>query len=185
MTLIEFYNKYFLINLLDYPNIGIDLQINVILFCFLIGLIVTTVIINLRNEAVTRLIKKLLRYESLNEENAKTLTDLGINNAITRSTLMGSSRIAKIISRVGAIQMTYEEYVEAIKDKKYKEEKIDFNTASFYISEENYEEAVSFTEADTTSPLNTALLCLLMTAIYVFLMFLMPSILSIIDGMLA
>ena len=185
MTLIEFYNKYFIINLSDYPNIGIDLQINVVLFCFLIGMIVTTLIINYRTETNLTLIKKLLRYEANSEENAKTLSEIGFYTAMAKLTLRGSGRIKKLISRVGEKQMTYEEYVEAIKDKKYKEEEIDFENARFYIKEESLDEAVKISETNTTSLVNTILLCVLMVAIYVFLMFLMPSILTLVNNILA
>lgn len=184
MALIEFYNKYFLINLKDYPNIGFDMQINVVLFCFLIGLIVTTVIYNYKTEGNTRLIKRLQRLEATNEENAKTLDELNLNNFNSRQTLSGSGRISKIISRVGAEKMSYEEYKAAIKNKDYREEKINFKEARFYINEDGIDEATRIAESNNTSPINTVLYCILMVTIYVFIMFLMPSILTLINNFL-
>ncbi len=184
MALIDFYNKYFLINLNEYPNIGIDLEINKILFCFLVGMVVTTIIFNYRTEGNSRLIKKLLRYESTCEENAKTLGELGLDNFNSRLTLSGNSRINKIISRVGAKKMTYEEYTAAVKSKEYKEEKINFETAKFYINEDGLESAKRISETNNTSLINTVLMCVLMVTIYVFIMFLMPSILTLINNIL-
>ena len=184
MSLIELYNKYFLINLNDYPNIGLDLQINKVLFCFLLGLIITTVIFNYRTEGNSRLIKKLLRYDSTNEENAKTLDELGLNNFNSRLSLSGSGRISKLVLRLGAKEMSYEEYTAAIKDKKYKEEKIDFKTAKFYLNESSLEEAKRISETNSSSLINTVLLCVLMITFYVLIMFLMPSILTLINNIL-
>ena len=185
MSLYEFYNKYFLINTNEFPNIGMDLEINKILFCFLLGLIVTTVIYNYRTEGNSRLIKKLLRYEAFSEDNAKTLDELGLNNFNSRLSLSGSGRIKKIISRVGETAMSFEEYTEALKNKSYKEEKIDFKEARFYLNEKSLEDEKRIAETNNTSLLNTILLCVLMTTVYVFVMFLMPSILTVINNVLA
>ena len=101
MTLMEIYNRFFLVNLNEFPNIGIDLEINKILFCFLIGIVVTTVIFNYRTTVNSTLIKKLMRHESKNAENAKTLDELGINNFGTRQALSSTGgRLTKLIVRI-------------------------------------------------------------------------------------
>lgn len=184
MTLLEFYQEYFLINLKDYPNIGLDIEINKLLLCFLIGLIVATVVVNYRNSGNILLIKRLIRFESISEDSAKTLDELKINSFIVRHTLSSNGRLKKIVKRVGEKDLTYEEYSAMIKQKGYKEEKIDFENAKFFIREESLNEATRLSETTTTSPLNTVLFCVLLVAIYVFVMFLMPSILNLINSFL-
>ena len=184
MTLIEFYNKYFLINLNEFSNIGIDLEINKILFCFLIGIIVATVVVNYRNAGNVRLIRSLIRQEAFDEESAKTLTELNINNFNSKLSLKGEGKIAKIVKRVGAKELSYEEYKDAVKSKDYEEEKIDFETARFYIKDDAKDQAKRISESNTTSVLNTVLFCVLLVTIYVFIMFLMPSILTFLNNIL-
>jgi len=184
MTFIEFINYYFSINLSDYPAIGIDLQINKIIFLFLIGMIVAIIIVNIRRESESRLIKKLLRHHAFDDESAKTLGELSLNNYITKLSLSEEGRIAKIVKRVGAKEYTYEEYNEAIKSKDFKEEKIDFNTARFFIHNESIDEANRIAEIRNTSVINTILLCLFVTIVFVCIIIAMPELLSLINRFL-
>ena len=183
MTLFDIYHDFFLINLNEFSNIGLDLEINKILFYFLIGIIVTTIIYNYRTAGNVTLIKRLVRNESFSEDNAKTLDELKINTLNTRLAA-NSVRLKRIIKRVGQKEMTYEEYTAAIKQKGYKEEKIDFSSAKFYIHENAIDEAKKLTETNGPTVINTALYCVLMLAVYVFVMFLMPSILTLINNIL-
>ena len=212
MTIIEIYNRFFLINLNEFPNIGIDLQINKVLFCFLIGIIVTTIVVNFRTATNSALIKKLLRHEANDKDSAKTLDELKINTAATRMTLSATGgRLAKIIVRDDGTETQSEENNEEqvseepkniresdsvsrneesaenkskIKRKKELDEKIDFSKARFYLSDDYLDDAKKIAEAEGASVLNTVLCCVLMIAIYVSVMFLMPSILEFIDGFL-
>ena len=60
----NFYEKYFLINLKDYSNIGLDLEINKILFCILVGAVLAIAIIGYRKAGISRVVKALLRHEA-------------------------------------------------------------------------------------------------------------------------
>lgn len=185
MSLPELYNKYFLVNLNDYSNIEIDFEINKILFFFFVGIIFATIIVNLSREVNTAIIKALMRHEVYTEEDAKTLSDLKLNKFTARMALSSSSRLSKLVKRVGAKEYTYEEYSALIKEKGFKEEKIDFENAKFYLSEEGIDDAKRIAEANVTSPLNTILFCLLLLAVYVCLMFTIPEILTFINKFLA
>ena len=184
MTLIEFYNKYFLVNLKDYHNLKLDLEISKVLFCFLLGIIVTMIVINYRASGNIKLIKKLLRHECFNEEAAKTLDELCINTFNSRLSLTGSGRIKKIIKRVGEKELTYEEYVENLKNKEYKAEKIDFVNAKFYIDENSINEANIISESKSSNLISTILLIIMLIAIYVLVLFFMPSILTLINNLM-
>ena len=185
------------INLKDYTNIGIDLEITKLLFAFFIGIIVATVVINYNRACTALVIKRLLRREALSQESARTLTELSVATLGVKMLLRSNGRIKRIIKRVGEKEYTYEEYMAlGRKRKKNKgegtpetsakaEEKIDFSTARFYLSEERLDEAKGIVERDRSSVLNTVLLCILVTAVFVCLVLVMPELLNLINGALA
>jgi len=198
----NFYEKYFLINLKDYSNIGLDLEINKILFCILVGAVLAIAIIGYRKAGISRVVKALLRHEAKNEESAKTLDELKINSPSVRTVLSATEgRLAKIISRVGATRYTYEEYIEAMKKPKGKtaddaknnekshspltEEKVDFATARFYIAEDKIEEAKSIFDRSDSPMLHTVLTCVLLISLYTCILFAMPGILEVVNAFLS
>lgn len=181
MTPKELFNYYFSINLSDYSSIGIDLPINLFLLAFLIGMLLTIIVVNLIRETNTNIVRKLIRYEAYSENASKTLDEIKLNNLLTRLTLGSNGMMKKIIKRAGEKEYTYEEYKEAIKTKGFKEEKIDFTTSKFYISEDALTEAQRIAEIKNSSLLNTILLCVLITIIVVSLIICMPEILYYIN----
>ena len=184
MTLYEFYEKYFLVNLNDYPNIGIDLEISKILFCLLVGLIIATVIIGYRRFAMITIIKKLMRHEIYSESDAKTLTELNIDSFGTRLSLKGKGRLSGIVKRAGEKEYTYEEYSALIKSKDFKEEKIDFSEAKFYLNKDNLIEAQKVLDVPTPSIINTSLFCVFLIAVYICIILIIPEILSLINNLI-
>ena len=184
MTLYEFYNKYLSINLNDYSNIGIDLEISKILFCFLVGLIIATVIINYRRACMILIIKKLLRHEIVSEENAKTLSELDINSFGARLSLSSDKRLMSMVKRAGEKQYTYEEYSELIKSKNFKEEKIDFDEAKFYLNEDALDDAKKIVDVPAPSIINTILFYVLLVAIYICIILLIPEVLNLINNII-
>ena len=198
----NFYEKYFLINLKDYSNIGLDLEINKILFCILVGAVLAIAIIGYRKVGICRVLKSLLRHESRDEESAKTLDELKINSLCVRIALSATEgRLAKIISRVGATSYTYEQYIASIKKNKSKpsdgetggavkdaqiiDDKIDFSTARFFISADKTEEAKSVYDRSDSPTLHTVLTCVLLVSLYICLLFAMPGILELVNSFLA
>ncbi len=122
----EFYHKYIELNLKDYPNIGLDLEINKLLFFVFLALIAASVFASYIQASIALMVKKLLRTSSFNEESSKTLADLGLDKhktlkfALTRAT--GSA--ALIIREVGKRTPTYEEYMDIERrEKEQKKEK--------------------------------------------------------------
>ena len=184
MTLYEFYNKYLSINLNDYSNIGIDLEISKILFCFLVGLIIVTVIINYRRASMILIIKKLLRHEVLSEDKAKTLSELDADNFGTRLSLRSDKRLLQVVKRAGEKQYTYEEYSALIKSKDFKEEKINFDEAKFYLNESTLDDAKKIVDAPAPSVVNTILFCVLLVAIYICIILIIPELLNLINNLI-
>lgn len=184
MAIYKFYKDYFFINLKDYPNIGIDLEITKILFCLLIGIIIATAILNYRRASTIKVIKRLLRYDATNEENAKTSKELGINEKSLSFILSNNSRLNRLISKVGQKEYTYEEYSKEIKKRGYKEEKTDYKTARLYIREDAIEEAKFLSEASAPTLLSTVLFCVMMVAIFFCIILLLPEILILFNNIL-
>ena len=191
----NFYNKYFCVNLKDYPNIGIDLQINKLLLLVFLGLCIASIIISYNQSKVALILKKLMRAEAFGESNAKALPSLGLDKDkyVLRLISSDSGPISKIISVVGFKKPTYEEYVEAEKERKRQKKlppkerteivssigvKIDRKTSLIYISDDKREYAEHTFATNNGSAVKTILSCILIIAFYILLVFLMPSILS-------
>ena len=185
MSLKELIKYYSSINLADYSSIGIDLPINLFLLAFLIGMLLTIIVVNLIRETNTNIIRKLMRYEAFDECTSKTLDEIKLNTFLAKITLKSNGMMKKVIKRVGEKEYTFEEYNEAIKSKNFKEEKIDFATAKFYICESTTTEAQRIAETKNSSLFNTILLCVLLTIIVVSLIICMPEILYFINQALA
>ena len=182
--MVKILEKYFYINLKDYPSIGIDLYINQILLWFTIGIIVASFAISFNRTTINIILKKLIRRNAVSEETALTLGELGINAWRTRLLLSGSGQLCRLVGRVGEISYSYEEFVKLNKEKKYKEEKVDFATARFYLRSESMDRSRHLVETGTTSMLNAVLFSVLVFAIYICIALLMPEILTFISGII-
>ena len=179
-------NDFFLINLNRYSNIDIDFQINVFLFILALAICAASVVITLYRSSLQKIIKQLTRLSATGEKTARTLPELGLEKSlILKMALSREGRLTRIIGRVGEKLYTYEEYVELSKQKGgIKREKIDFNTAKFYIRPEKADAAKNIIENYGTSMLRTVLYCVFVMAFYVCIALLMPEILSLINSFL-
>lgn len=183
--LIDFYEKYFLVNLKDYPNIGIDFEITKIIFYFTLGIIIASIAINYIRSQMYTVVKSLMRREAFSTETALTLDELGINTAGVRRTLKSGSQLMKAVTRIGKTKSySFEEYLELMKKKNFKDEEINFAEDKFYIHPSNMPSAEKIYMSGTASALHTALFSVLLLAIFVCLMFLMPEILTLINNLL-
>lgn len=182
----DFVDRYFNINLKDYSNIGVDLNISLTLLFFFLGLCVAALIINHHRSYMAAMIKQLSRHGAYAEDSAKTLNELGL--ASSRSIKLALSRegqLTRIVKRVGQTRLTYEEYLSLKKAKKLpKSEKPDFAEARFYICEQERERAKSFYENNNSSVFKAVLLCLLIMSVYFCLMLVMPGVLRFVNNLL-
>ena len=182
MELIRFFNECFSINLKDYPNIDIDLEITKVLFCFTVALIAATVVINYIRIQTNTFLKKLIRYEATEEDKAKTLEEIGLKLFNAKVAFFAKGKSGKIIYYQGQKEYTYEEYTALIKSKDFKEEKIDFKNARFYIKPDKLSEAKKIIDQPTTSVLSLVLLCILIFVIFICIMLLLPGLLNFINN---
>ena len=73
----------------------------------------------------------------------------------------------------------------ALIEKGYKEEKIDFDTARFYISPDKKKEASTIVDKDTSSPIKPVLATLLAVALFACISIVLPDLLAYISNSLA
>ena len=199
----DFYNDFICLNLKDYKNIGIDVEINKLILLFFGALIIGCIIVSINQMNLTLLIRKLMKIEAYTEESAKTLSELGLaDNAGIKSLVnKNDGRISKIIAVVGIKRQTYEEYMEA--ERKRKEARrlppadrkavldslsvgeIDASNAKIYIPEDKKEYASYVYSSGNGSVLKTVLSCTLILVVAVAIILLMPTLLSLLNNILA
>ena len=178
--MINFYKKYFLLNLKDYPNINVDFPITLVLFIFFIGLMLVTIIINFRRSRIELMVRQLKRHNATDSESAKTLKELKLDNIIFKLLLSSEGQLTKLVKRVGEKNYSYEEYMAL--SRKERNEKIDFENAKFYLREEGMERTEKILESSSPTLINTILLCVFILAIFVCLSLAMPYLLNLIDS---
>ena len=182
MDLIELFKKSMTLNLKDYSNIGIDFPIGYFLLFVFAAFIIATVAINLRRSTLHSVTSKLLRHEAISEENAKNLKSLGFTKSTVKTVLSSGGQFKTIFALKGAPEYSYEEYTKMIKERGYKEAKIDYDNAEIYIKEESIAAAKGITEAGAPTALTTVLFCLLILACYICLTLLLPEILNFLNS---
>lgn len=182
----KLYYDLFLINLKDYNNIGINLEINVLLLYIFIALCVCFFVVNHHRSTMQLIVTQLLRHGAEAEDSAKTLEELGLDTSgKVKYMLRAGGQISKIVARVGEKVYTYEEYSRLIKKHgKIPKDKIDFASARFYIRPQAKERVNFIMETYGSSILRTCLYCVLALALYICIALCMPEILSFINTQL-
>lgn len=195
----NFYRNYICLNLNEFENLSADLEINKVLFFLALGICAACFVLNYYQSVISLFLKKLIRAEAT-AENAKTLSDLGLkeNKTLKKLILKDGGVLKRAVSVIGLKKLTFEEYKEAEarfkQAKKEKSEKgitkpsaleINFDEAKFYMTEEQRAYADHAYKTNDGSIIKTSLYCLLIIALYFVAVFLMPSILSAINNMLA
>ena len=181
--MLEILKDFISINLKDYIDPGIDFPINVFLLSIALGLCIATFLITFQKRYTVRLIKQLLRHDATNEENAKSLSQLRIKPGFfLKAALSRSGQLTDMVKRVGETKFTYKQYKKMQKEKGFKEEKIDFETAKFYIAEDKLDRAKKINEISFPSYINATLCCILILAIFICITLYMPEILTWIAG---
>ena len=95
---------------------------------------------------------------------------------------MGDGQLARIVSRVGAVKYTYEEYVALQKEKKSDKEEIDFSAAKFYVGESEMQRAKNVYENYNSSLPRTVLYCVFLLALYICCLLVSPELVRILDS---
>jgi len=169
-----------LLNAKDYLNIASDVYINIIMLIIAAALCLASFWINHHKTYTVAIIKQLLRHDATSEEKALTLSELHLADFKSlKRALNRRGQLTAIVKRAGFVEPTYEEYVAQLKEKKHKDEKIDFQVSRFFIPQETLEKAKRIKERENPTVIRTALLCILIVSLCVCLMLIMPEILRL------
>ena len=177
--------EYFSINLNDYDNIGINLEINKVIFGAFVALIIGVIFLNIYRGNIKIVVTQLTRHNAKCEDEAKTLAEIGLGkNRIVKWLLSQENLLTKIVGRKGERKFEYEEYKALSKKERAEAEKFDINAAEFYIRDEQKDLATRAIENYGTSVQRTAVTCLLIAIISICVIICMPEILEIINNLL-
>ena len=183
--MMEFIKDCLRLNLGDYENIGIDLEINKLILIIMLAFSIGTVILSLYRGNIRLVIMQLIRHAALDEDSAKTLGQIGLKNSkIIKWMLKGDNLLTKIVRRRGEVRYSYEEYMEMKKAKKLNKVKFNVDEESFYIDPDKRERADTIVEKYESSIQHTALSILFVIAIGICIILVMPGLLNVINSLL-
>ena len=87
-----------------------------------------------------------------------------------------------MVKRAGACDVSYEEYVAESKKKGLKDEKIDFETARFYIAPDKLDRAKKTVETDSTTWFKPAILTAVFFAILILFALFSEELLTLLNN---
>ena len=109
----NFDKNYLSINLSDYPNIGMNLPIVKLILIVAVAFIIAVIIINYSKANLYLVVKQLMRHGATDEQSAKTLAELRLDDKRgIRRALSSSAQMRSIVNVVGEKRISYEEYLE-------------------------------------------------------------------------
>jgi DNA-directed RNA polymerase subunit N (RpoN/RPB10) len=173
------------INLNDYENIGINLEINKVLLPAFIIFGILMVLLSVYRKNTRDLVIQLMRHNALSEKEAKTLDELGFKeNRVVRYILSHSDMLKKTVLRADVVKYTYEEYKALSNEERREVESIDFLNAKFYIPEDHIDRARHIKEKYVVDKTRLIIGCAFLFIVYVGIVIAMPEMLNVINGIL-
>lgn len=134
------WNNIILLNLNEFENIGIDIYINILFFALAVVLILFAFFFDYSRGITYLTVKQLVRHGAKDKESAKTLSELGLSkNRFVKFMLSGANELTRIVLRTAAPEIDYDAFVKLSRDEKKKLFLIDFDTETFYLSNESKE----------------------------------------------
>ncbi len=169
------YYDYFLCNLKSY--VGVDFPIVRVLFYLTLGLVAATFLVYYKNRCIFFALKRLYKHKCLDPESAQTVEELHLtkHRAILYM-LKNQSMLSHYVRRVGEEEYTYETYLE---NKKAPLPKVDFESARFYLDQNYLPRAKSIVERGEEPISKPILSSTFFLVVFMILLFVMPSVLSL------
>ena len=179
----DFIKDFFTLNLNQFKNFGISFPIGAILTSFALALCTAVFIINYHKRYTLSLLTQLIRHEAIDAASAKTLKALRINAGFgIRSALSRKGQLTYMVRRVGESSQTYEEYLAASKKRGYRDEKIDFDNATFYLDPEHSDRAKRLIETTNSEWWRPALMAAIIIGIWILAILFLPDLLETINA---
>ena len=184
----KFLKECLSINLNEYENININLEISKVVLAACVAFIIGVILFDIYRGSIRVMVAQLMRHGAKDEENAKTLKEIGLEESrlikVVKMMLSRDNLLTKVVARSGAKQYSYEEYTALSKEEKEKDSKIDFSTAKFYVKEEQSTLASGIVEKYGASVQRTALSCAFIILIGLCLIASMPGILNVVNNLI-
>jgi hypothetical protein len=172
--------QFWSLNLKDYEAIDVDFPIGVFFTLLIFAFVISVFVIYFRRRAIFDISTALLRHECFDEKRAKTLKALRLYTFIFKYEIKKNRRLSSMLSIKGRKALSYEEYLALDKAKQKEYEKIDFETAEFFLSENGKRTAETVTEKSNVSILSPIILSLLAITLLFILAEHLPSLLKLI-----
>lgn len=175
----KFLKDFFFLNLSDYENLKVAFPIGAFLIAVCIASCAAVFAMTYYKRTNNAICKQLMRHGAIGEDKAKTLKELHLlDSRAIKSALSKSGQVTYIVKRVGENAETYEQYMEKMKTKGYKPEKIDFDSAKFYIAEERVDDAKRIVYSANHPWWKPALISVGLIAVLILLALFLPDILT-------
>lgn len=176
------------INLNEYENININLEINKVILAACGVFIIFIILFDVYRMGIRSMVNQLIRHGAKDEESAKSLKELGLEGTriirVIKMMLARDNLLTKVVARSGEKKYSYEEYKALSKEEREENEKIDFSTATFYVKEEQSSLVSGIVEKYGTSVQRTALSCSFVVLMGICLVACMPGILNVLNNIL-
>lgn len=172
--------QFWSLNLKDYESIGIDFSIGAFFTLLIFAFVFSVFVIYFRRRAIFDISTALLRHECFDENRAKSLKALRLNTFICKYEIKKNRRLSSILLIKGKETLSYEEYVALDRSKQREYEKIDFETAEFFLGENGKATAEIATEKNNVSILSPIILSALAITLLFVLAEYLPDLLRLI-----
>ncbi|MBQ8688944.1 MAG: hypothetical protein IJ515_01105 [Clostridia bacterium] len=176
--------EYFLLDVGQYFD-GVSFLINIFILSICLGICAAAVCVTVHKRYTADIIRQLLRHGACSPDKAKTLSEIHLENSFfLKSALSRNGQLTYIVKMAENEDKDIGGGVEAVESReKYRKDKIDFDTARFFISEERLDRAKTVNEEKVPNYFNTVIVCLLVMSVAFIVTLFMPDILAFIAGL--
>lgn len=196
--------KFLLLNPKDY-GFALDVYLNIVIILVFAALCIACFVINKNQSSIALILRKLLRAEAYGEENAKTLSELGLSSCegVKKLLFKTSGYMKGIVTYIGAKNLSYDDFLALTRTKKKKQYSkrsenkeenkdenavllaLEFSSAKFYIPEDKKDLAERAFAKNNGSLTKTVLSCAALIGFMLILIFTMPAILKLLASLLS
>lgn len=179
----DFIKDFLKLNLSEFENFGINFPIGIFITLFTVTMCVAIFVYNYKKSYTASLLKQLIRHNATDEQSAKTLKELHLDNIwAIKLALSGSGQLTYMVKAAGGKKTSYEEYVAQSRVRGFKDKKINFDEAKFYIPSDRTDKAKRTLESSNTEWWRPALISILLITTLMILALFLPEILKAINS---
>lgn len=179
----EYIKDFLTLNFSEFDNLGINFPIGAFLVFFTIAMCVASFLYNYKKRCTVSLLKQLIRHNAIDSESAKNLRELHLEGIWSlKHALSGSGQLTYIVKAANVDKIDYETYAAKSKKHGFKDKKINFDEAQFYIPHERMSKAKRIIETSSTEWWRPILISVLLISMLAILSVFLPDILKSINS---